>query len=194
VQAAALVSQNNIGEDRRTCEAIAMTSIVRPANAAALQLRNEQRTKDGKAEIKQVQGCHKVGPSLDIVDQFMRESKRAKKLLGDDEYKRLVQELGTSNSKQSAESRASQMRIFKKSLEKPRKVNKAEKPIGHDITAAMGGGILLRILTKKNNTLEAVHAEMKARHIPMTRDQEERWTIAAKCRKLRLDELGKLCR
>jgi hypothetical protein len=57
----------------------------------------------------------------------------------------------------------------------------------------MGGGILWRMLTKTNGALDAVHARMKIRHIHMSKDQEDRWTIGDKRKKLRLHEMSRLC-
>jgi hypothetical protein len=153
VQAAALVSQTGRGEDRRTSEAVALTSIVRPANAAALAARNQTREQEGKKKVSQVQGRFKVGVTLDFVDAFLKEAERAKRKLGASEFDRLVEDFGSNKKKQSAAKRAKEMERFEKALYQPRKINKAEKPLGHDVTATMGGGILLRILTQKNDKL-----------------------------------------
>jgi hypothetical protein len=71
-------------------------------------------------------------------------------------------EFGSNKKKQSTTKREEELKRYEGTLKQPRNINKAEKPQGHDVTASMGGGILLKILTKKNNTLLAVHAEMKA--------------------------------
>jgi hypothetical protein len=75
VQAAALVAQTNVDEDRRTNRVISITNIVRPANQYALSTRNAQLWDEGKEEINQCQGSHKVGSSLDYIDQFRQRAR-----------------------------------------------------------------------------------------------------------------------
>ena len=102
-----------------------------------------------------------MASQLDFICQFLKDSKRAKKRFGDAEYQRLLREL-SSKGKQSESNRASNMESFASALLRPRKRNKAEKPTGIDTPAAMGGGILLRILTKKNGLEGVVNAEITA--------------------------------
>ena len=64
--------------------------------------------------------------------------------------------------------------------------------MGHEVSPAMGGGLLWRILYKKYGAEAAMNAEMKARNIPMTKGQEERWNIAKKRGLLRKNESGRL--
>jgi len=132
-----------------------------------------------------------VASQLNFICQFLKDSKRAKKRFGDAEYQRLLREL-SSKGKQSESNRASNMESFASALLRPRKRNKAEKPTGIDTPAAMGGGILLRILTKKNGLEGVVNAEITAREIPMSKKQQESWNIAAKRKKLRRNEMQRL--
>ena len=192
VQLASMISQTHRGEDRRTCQAICAVAIVRPSKQAALNARNESLKKEGKPEIKTCQGRYQVAGCLDFIDEFFKYSKRARKLIGKDEFKKLALHLGSSKNKQSTKKAAEELERFSEALEQPRKKTKAEEPQGHESTPTMGGRILFRILTMKNKTLEAVHAEMKARHIPMTDIEKERWTIADKRKKLRWHEVGRL--
>ena len=60
------------------------------------------------------------------------------------------------------------MELFDPGLQLQRKRNKAEKPARMDITAFMGGSILLRILTKKNGTKDVANAKIKSRNIAMS--------------------------
>jgi hypothetical protein len=178
VQAAALIAQTHVGEDRRTNRTISITNIVRPANAHCLELRNDQLWAEGKDPVNRVQGSHRVGPTLDFIDQFQAKAN--------------IEKLH-SKSKQSEAERTAKIEAYRESLKQPRKKNKAEKPLAHEIPAEMGGGIYWRMLTKTNGALDAVHAEMKIRHIPMSKDQEDRWTIGDKRKKLRLNEMSRLC-
>ena len=191
VQAAALVAKTHVDEDRRTNRTISITNIVRPANAFALAQRNDALWAEGKDPVNCVQGSHRVGPTLDFIDAFRAEANEAIDLFGDGEYRDTVKKLH-SKSKQSAAEKAEKIESFKKSLLQPRKRNKAEMPLPHEIPPEMGGGILWRMLTKSNGALDAVHAEMKIRHIPMSESQEKRWTIGTKRKKLRVSELARL--
>jgi hypothetical protein len=51
---------------------------------------------------------------------------------------------------------------------------------------------LLRILTKKNCLEGVAKAKITAREIPMSKKQQESWNIAAKCKKLRHNEMQRL--
>ena len=84
------------------------------------------------------------------------------------------------------------MESFANALLRPRKRNKAEKPTGIDTPAAIGGGTLLRILTKKNGLESVVNAKITAREIPMSKKQQESWNIAAKSKKLWRNEMQRL--
>ena len=74
----------------------------------------------------------------------------------------------SSKAKQSEIDCAASMELFDPGLQLQRKRNKAEKPARMDITAFMGGSILLRILTKKNRTKDVANAKIKSRNIAMS--------------------------
>lgn len=192
VQAAALVAKTHVAEDRRTNRTIAITNIVRPANAHALAQRNAELWDEGEDPIKRIQGSRRVSSTLDFIDGFRDESNQARVLFGDEIFQSTVKKLN-AKSKQSASEIDSKIASFKESLQQPRKKHKAEKPLPHEIPAEMGGGIYWRMLTMKNGALDAVNAEMKIRHIPMTADQQERWNIGKKRKMLRTNELSRLC-
>ena len=192
VQAAALAAQTNVNEDRRTCRAIAMTTIVRPSNQAALLERQATLEKQGKKKIDRAQGMYRVASQLTFIDQFFADVEQSRELFGQEELDRIKKDLSSSKAKQSELDRAEMMQLFDDGLELERNRNKAEQPRRMDITAFMGGGILLRILTKKNGTEDVVNAEIKARNIAMSDRQQESWNIAAKRTKLRKDEMKRM--
>ena len=115
----------------------------------------------------------------------------ARQMFGKEKWKEINRKLSSSKHKASTVERNKSMERFEKSLAKPWKILKAEMPAGVDKTARVNGGMYLRLLTKKNNMEEVVHAEMKARKIKMTKKQREDWTIAEKRNKLRQDELAR---
>jgi hypothetical protein len=165
VQTAALTAQTNVKEDRRTNRAIGRTTIVLPSNQAVLIERNETLIKEGKPSFDRVQGRHQLASQLNFICQFLKDSKRAKKRFSDVEYHVFCV--------QSKSNRASNMESSANALIRPRKRNKAEKPTGIDTPAAMGGGILLHILTKKNGLEGVVNAEITAQEIPMSKKQQD---------------------
>lgn len=56
VQLASLISQTHRCEGKRTCQAIATVSIVRPSKQEALVKRSEARIEEDKEEIDSCQG------------------------------------------------------------------------------------------------------------------------------------------
>jgi hypothetical protein len=64
----------------------------------------------------------------------------------------------------------------------------AELPTGVDRTARVGGGIILSILTGSNDFVPHVHAELRARSIIMSENEERMWTLAEKRGKIRQHE------
>jgi hypothetical protein len=84
------------------------------------------------------------------------------------------------------------MESFANALLRPRASNKAEKSTGIDTPAAMGEGILLCILTKKNGLEGVVYAKITVREIPMSKKQQESWNISAKRKKLWSNEIQRL--
>ena len=130
-------------------------------------------------------GIHGIHP-------FFADVEQSRELFGQEELDRIKKDLSSSKAKQSELDRAEMMQLFDQGLELERNRNKAEQPRRMDITAFMGGGILLRILTKKNGTEDVVNAEIKARNIAMSDRQQESWNIAAKRTKLRKDEMKRM--
>ena len=106
----------------------------------------------------------------------------------DEDYDRILKRISSAKSKTSAIELEKLMQQFDKDLKKSRKVHKAEEASGVEVTPLAGDGILLRILTLKNNAEPAVNAEIKKRKIKMTKRQEKSLTIAEKRMMLRSDE------
>lgn len=93
---------------------------------------------------------YRVAFQLTYIDNFLIiDVKSSRELLGQEEYDGIYKDLSSSKAKQSELDSAASMELFDPGLQLQRKRNKAEKPARMDITAFMGGSILLRILTKK---------------------------------------------
>ncbi len=193
VQLAGLISLTGVGEIRRTNRAIIIATIIRKFNQWGLQQRNEELKKQGKPPIKRLQGSPKTRLFLQFLEKFCEEADAAKEEIGCDTWKKISKNLGKGDTKASAKERSDKLKKFEKDLTQKRKENKAELPKGIDVTVALDGKILLRILTKSNNFELEVDAEMKARDIKMTKKQRQSWSLAEKRKKIRSHEWGLLC-
>ena len=64
----------------------------------------------------------------------------------------------------------------------------AEIPAGVDRTARVGRWIILSLLTGSNGFIPNVHAELRARKITMSENEDQRWILADKRGKIRQHE------
>ena len=193
VQLAGLIALTKVGEARRSCRAIIIAAIIRRFNQWGLEHRNQELKSDGKPAIKRLQGSVKTRLFLDYLDQFMESAEDARVELGEDAWKKIYRRLATTEMKASKRERDRALEKFQRDLRQQRKEVAAELPTGIDKTARVGGGIILRILTKTNGFEEHVVSEMRARKLPMTRKQKDSWTLAEKRSKIRQDEYGRRC-
>ena len=177
---AGLIALTKVGEARRSCRAIIIAAIIRRFNQWALEQRNLELKSEGKPVVKRLQGSVKTRLFLDYLDDFMDTAKVARVELGDVAWKELFERLATTNGKASKRERDRELKQFEHDLKQQRKEVAAELPTGIDKTARVGGGIILRILTKSNGFEEHVVSEMRARKLPMTRKQKDLLTLAEK--------------
>ena len=193
VQLSGLISLTGVGEARRSCRALAISSIIRRFNHWGLAQRNKELMAEGKQAIKQLQGSPKTRLFLQFLDKFVEEADLARIELGDDVWKDVFNRLEKTDEKASRVERDEALNKFEKDLKQKRKEMAAELPTGIDKTARVGGGIILRILTKSNNFEPHVNAEIRARSIPMSVRQEASWTLAEKRGKIRQHEFNRKC-
>ena len=193
VQLSGLLALTGVSEDRRSCRAISVAAIIRRFNQWALGEWNKRKAAEDPPlpPVARVQGAPKNMLFFEFLDDFFKDVDAARQMFGKEKWKVINAKLSSSKHKASTVERNKSMERFEKSLAKPWKILKAEMPAGVDKTARVNGGMYLRLLTKKNNMEEVVHAEMKARKIKMTKKQREDWTIAEKRNKLRQDELAR---
>ena len=107
----------------------------------------------------------------DFVKDFSGSARRAKNLIGDERYKMIVASIEKTNNKASAEEQKGLEEGFAKSVKQELIKYKPELVSGYEQTAAMGGRVLLRVLTKKNGFEVVIDCELRARRIPF--DDEE---------------------
>lgn len=196
VQLTGLISMTGVGEERRTNRAITVASIIRKFNLWAIGHYNEKLVKEGnKPAVQKLQGSPKVGLYLDYLDKYFKRVDKGRKKLGKANLQNIRTRL--SNSKASKKERDKALKKYAKVLEKQNKLVKAEEAAGVDIQARVDGGILLRIMTKKNNFEDLVDVEILAREITMNKKKVTKkkladLTIAEKRKLLRQDEMAKL--
>ena len=179
VQASGLVSKTGVKEVRRTCRTIGVAHVVRQANRVAAETRDD---------IKRVQGRDKNALWLDYLDHFVDCVGEARKKISEEDYKRILKRVSSTKNKTSAIELKKLTQQFDRDLKKSRTTHKAEEASGVEVTPLAGDGILLRILTLKNNAEPAVNAEIKKRKIKITKRQKKSFTIAEKRMLLRKDE------
>ena len=199
VQLTGLISQTGVGETRRTNRAIIVANIIRRFNLWGLLKRNEELAKEldklgnRKKPIKRLQGAPKIRLFLQFLDMICEEIDEAKVEIGDSKWKQICKRLGSIAKKASQVDREARLKKFKIDLESQRKEYKAEKAAGVEVTARVGGGIFLRLLTGTNTFAPHVDAEMRARKIPMSKRQQESWSLAEKRKKIRQHEFNRKC-
>ncbi|KAL7549953.1 hypothetical protein ACHAWF_013218, partial [Thalassiosira exigua] len=193
VQLAGLIASTCVGEARRTCRAIVIAAIIRRFNQWGLFQRNAELKSANKPAVKRLQGSPKTRLFLQYLDSFLAKADEAKCELGEEVWKEVFERLSKTDKKASEAERTEALHQFERDLAKSRKVLAAEQPTGIDKTARVGGGIILRILTKTNGFVDHVHAEMSARSISMSESQKKSWSLAEKRGKIRQHEFNILC-
>ena len=113
---------------------------------------------------------------------------KAKHELGNDAIQELTGQMGGTDKKASKVERDKALQQFEQDLAVKRTMVAAELPAGVDRTARVGGGIILRLLTGSNGFVPHVHAELRARSIAMSDNEEQTWTLAEKRGKIRQHE------
>ena len=193
VQLSGLLALTGVSEERRSCRAISVAAIIRRFNQWALGEWNKRKAAEEPPQppVARVQGAPKNMLFFEFLDEFFKDADKARQMFGKEKWKEVNKQLSSSKHKASTVERNRRIDVFEKSLAKPWKILKAEMPAGVDKTARVNGGMYLRLLTKKNDMEEIVHAEMKVRRIKMTKKQRKNWTIAEKRKKLRQDELAR---
>ena len=188
VQLSGLLSKTGVGEVRRSCRVIMIGAIIRRFNSWALQEKHKMHAKEGKTKVKRLQGSDKTFLFLNFITGFFKRSDKAKQAISNDRYKKICDRIRDSDKKSSAVERSNKLKVFERVLVKNFTINKAELATGIDITARIGGGVYLRILTKTNKMEDVVLAEIRARKIKVTKKVLDSLTIAEQKKLLKEDE------
>jgi len=187
VQLAASISKTLVGEDRRSYRAMAHSIIMRPFNLLAVE--NKRATiddKEKKKKIRRAEGSYRIATFAQFMNDFGKEADAAREKIGDAEYRRIRDTLKGDANRRSTKERKAKTLKFSTDIQKKRVVIKAEMNSRVDVTAQMGGGVLLHILTRTNNFEPHIDAECEARNIKGYRTN---LTIGEKKKLLRTDEL-----
>ena len=92
----------------------------------------------------------------------MKEVQRARSLISDEEYKRIISSIEKVGNKASAEEQKVLEAGFEKSVKKVLKKYKPELISGYDQMANMSGRVLLRVLTKTNGFEGVIEYKIRA--------------------------------
>lgn len=160
------VVKTGVGQVRRTNRAINESTFKRPFNLKSLE---EKRSKEGdpekRAKIKRVVGSERTCKFIGNTLEEMTDMKEAVVEYGE-EYKRLVEELGSCECKVSADELKEILDRYKKGIAMERRVTAAEEesqPMA--VTAAMGSKVTISTLHKNKGHDVHVYAEIEERGI-----------------------------
>lgn len=187
VNCVSLVSQTRVSEVRRQDRLEVVAGLQRPATQQALQVTGKRR----------IQGADKARYYFDAYDQLELQFQSALTRLGVAKFDEM-RKRGASREKQSDRERKANLDAFVAGLDRPRTITKAEMPTSLELTAAMGGLAILRLLSKKHDTAlnglvtRAVHAELVARGIILTEEETSTLSLRDRVHKIRRDEYLKL--
>ena len=166
VQLAGLIATTNVGELRRSLRAQIHSHIMRPFNQESVELlRSAVDDENEKRKIKRVEGTKRIELFGRCITEFGREADEAKRKMGTDAYKQLKTHLGDKTKKMSNTEHENHVSNFRASLDKPRSFVNAERNGRVDVSATMGGAVMLSFLTKKRGMEDHIAAECKARKI-----------------------------
>ena len=199
VQALSLAALTGIGEVRRGNKIESTSGFLRYFTEWAAEF----------VDSKRLQGAKKGELLLTYMDKFQVWGDRAIEILGGHEKFREVMEYMKSVEKQSDIERAEGLETFKKGVESDYTVPNADKAATVDITARVGGRVVLRLLNQQNDTkppknpllpnekregivTKAVHAELLARKIILTEAQRKSLKLRQKVHMIRSDEFKNL--
>lgn len=113
----------------------------RPATQQALQETGKRR----------IQGADKSRYYFDAYDKLIPKLQKAVTRLGVGKFNEM-RKRGASREKQSDRERKANLEAFVAGLDRPRTITKAEMPTSLELTAAMGGLVILRLLSVKHDT------------------------------------------
>ena len=192
VQTLNMVSRTNVGGERRSCRGTTHSVVMRPFNRKSVEDKRERvLDQKDKAKIKRVKDRERVAAfGTFLAEELLAGIWEAIEATPDDDRKAIVKDLTTSANKTSQKELAQEIEKYEKGIAKKRKPTKAEENTnGMDITAQMGGKIILSILhaTTTPNQVEHVHAEIVERGIELPMELNKmKWKD--KIRLLRDDE------
>lgn len=169
VQMAALIARTLVGESRRTWRAISISTLIRRFNMWALEeVKKAEKDPEKRKKIKRVRGSKRVELFTIFIKKFRIEVERARSMIDDEQYKKIWDSIATKEVKADAAEKKRLKEEFAESVLKALKFYKAELVSGYDQTAAMGGKLLLSVLSGKNGFEKQIDDEVVARGITTT--------------------------
>ncbi len=187
VNTVSLVSQTGVSETRRQDRTEIISGLHRPGTQHAIEVTGKKR----------IQGADRARYHFDEYDRLKQKFDRAVEILGRERFNPL-RKRRISREKQSDKEKKENLEAFMTGLNAPRNVTKGEMPTTAELTATMGGLVILRLLSKKNDdrtsglVVRAVAAELTARGIILSEEESTNLSLKERVHKIRYDEYKKL--
>ena len=194
VQAFNIVSKNNKGEARISAECMLFNMIKYPFNEHCLAtLKAKQDTEEDKAKLSRARGVHRVSQMCPfIIYGIFAQLDIALTRIPLEEQKRIILEMGSTDSKASQEELEKQMAEYTAAIAGERK-NKAgeNKPLDMHVPAAMGGAVLVSKIQRGKGHDRHVQAEFNERGLVLAKPVTDmNWDDVKKI--LKKDEYDKM--
>ena len=167
VQTHAQVSKNNTGEARRSADCILVSAIKHPLNKALVEAKRKTKTsQDEKDKINRVRGRERVAGCTEMLLKLLPAVDRALENTPVAERKRVIKEYETTTDRVSQDELQQQIKDYEKGINGKRVMRAAKNNIRPmNVTAAMGGTIVLSDLKKNQGHTAHVLAEIEERGI-----------------------------
>jgi len=195
---------------RRTARTIIISTIHRIFNKEAMdELARrvaDPNQKEKAKKARRVEGRLRIELLIDNLNTFTTKVSTARLAAGTEKCREIFNQITGKKFKMSETDRKNKIKKFKENIKKKRTEVKAEMAAGVDMTPTMDGGVLLRILNKKNSctacckdptrdcntehcAMAAVHAEISKRKMKMRKGWKKTLGIKEKRHAIRDDEL-----
>lgn len=195
VQLCGFVSITKVGQVRRTCRALIHTIVHRRFNPWARRMSNQRRKEEDEKSVIRVRGGERMALFIDYWTDFYNEKVLPAKEFAPGLWTDVRGRLANNSMKSSCTEQLHRLEKFEECLEKEPKYTKTTKPVGIDETSRTSGKVVLKILTKSNQTYlrgtgmdieSLVQAELKARDLEKKVDKEA--SLVKKRHTIRLHE------
>ena len=137
VQMAAFVASTNVGEVRRSCRAMCLSTIFRPYHQWALKIYQMKRDEENaklfaasdklkKKQVVRVLGSLRIQTLADYANKFTEWAEDIQGQISDEKYEEIYNIVCTAKSKTSTDLKESTKKRYAQGVQKKRKITKSE--------------------------------------------------------------------